>query len=155
MYCPSCGEENPDGSEFCSECGTNLAGGGQGQGGQSAQAQAAPGATQTASEGGLLAPEMRVNVFGGVAAVVGLMQFITYIDTLADMLAWQGHIMFWTLFGSGGLLLAMAFLGGDEDVGGLGQRERFIAVVAALLVFSLIGSAASVAFDMPSFDNPF
>lgn len=141
MFCPSCGEEIPDGSAACSHCGEQLQ-----QGGGSAQAGGSSGL------GALFAPETLVKTLAALAAVVGLLQFVTYIDWMADALAWQGHIMFWGLFAGGALLAAVGFLGDEEGPGeGFDFQVRFLAVLAALLVFALIGSATSGAIDMPSF----
>ncbi len=148
MFCPSCGEEIPDDSETCSHCGEQI------QQGSPADAGVARGGS--VGIGALFAPETLIKTLAGLAVLVGIMQFVTYIDWMADALAWQGHIMFWGLTAAGALLAAVGFVGDEEGPGdGFGFQVRLLAVLAALLVFALIGASTGGAIDMPSFDSPF
>lgn len=142
MFCPSCGEEIPDDSATCSHCGEQIQ-----------QQAGGAGATGGPSLGALFAPETLIKTLAGLALLVGIMQFITYVDWMADALAWQGHIMFWGLFVGGGLLAAVGFVGDEAGPGeGFDFQVRLLAVLAALLVFALVGSATGGAIDMPSFN---
>lgn len=160
MFCPSCGEEIPDDSAACNNCGEQLqqqaanpnpGGGQQGTGGGAGHQTAAPRGHATASPGlgALFTPGNVVKVVAGIAAVVGVMQFVTYVDWMADALAWQGHIMYWALTLVGALLVAVGFMGDEgEDEEGFSFQARLLAVIAALLVFSMITAATGSAMDM-------
>jgi uncharacterized membrane protein YvbJ len=64
MFCPQCGEENPDGAKFCTKCGTAL----------KAKAEKAPArrAAPAAAE------ESRTSGMAIAALIMGIMAFIFF-----------------------------------------------------------------------------
>lgn len=89
MFCPKCGTENPDGTNFCSRCGGSL-GAAAAPAGGGAQPEAESSAGMSANIAGLLC-----YLFGWITGIIFVV--IEKKSTFVKFHAWQSIMVFGVL----------------------------------------------------------